>query len=220
VDLLSSNPNPKLFRDFVHFSQRQYDCLDYDPFHPILFHMQKGMSEEEGLWFSTLYMAWYNIGSAYIAFRNSDPLKLPPLWTSQLPVGVQRRNLYGGLVRQHLKDFIKKAKKAGSIKKFLTARFFGNVGDDWVGLKANVGSVWGNGRWSTYTTSELYQKVNQLPVRPTEIGNDGSTGPRTGLGYLYGIDPALIRNAVTPELDALANKLFAHVRSKIKTAIF
>jgi hypothetical protein len=206
------------FRDFIYFSQRQYDCLDYDPFHPTLHHLQKGMSIEAALWSSTLYMAWYNIGSSHVAFSNCDPLKMPPDWCFQLPVGVQRRNLRGGQIRTHLEDFICKARKAGSIKKHLTARFFGNVGDDWGCLKANVQSVWGNGRWSTYTTSELYQKVNRLPVLPNEIGNDGSTGPRTGLCYMYGLWPPGGKKVV-PILDRLANQFFWQARDYIRTSI-
>jgi hypothetical protein len=180
--------------------------------------MGKGMSVEEHLWLSTLYMAWYNIGSAWVAFNNCDVLKLPPVWTAKIPVGTQRRNLRGGRVLQHLEDFIRQAKKAGSIRKLLTARFFGNVADDWGALTHNVGSVWGNGRWSTYTASELYQKVNRLPVLPTDIMNEGSSGPRTGLCFMHGVEtPHGVK--VVPKLDTLARRFYHTVKPYIETKI-
>lgn len=221
VDHLS--PVPYRFRDFTYFSQRQYDCLDYDPFHPMLWFLQRGMDTERALWMSTLYMAWYNMGSFWVAFNNCDVLKMPPAWTAKLPVGTQRRNLRGGKVLDHLGDFIRQAKKAGSIQNLLTYGMDGTIfkksgPQNWTYLKANVGGIWGNGRWSTYTTSELYQKVNRLPVIPNDIMNEGSTGPRTGLCYVYGCTPPT-GNKVVPLLDELANQFHRLALPKINTCI-
>lgn len=213
-------PVEQRFRDMTQFGQRQYDSRDYDPFHPLLHHLQKGMSREHQLWSSVLFMAFYNPGSSHIAFMNSDPLKMPPDWCFQLPVGVQRRNLRGGKIRDHLEDFIKQAKYMGSLYDFLTygmnGMFKKSGRQNWTPLKRNVGSVWGNGRWSVYTSSELFQKVNGLPALPNEIGNDGSTGPRTGLCYLYGVEPPTGKKVV-PLLDELADQLFKMVDAKVHT---
>jgi len=211
-------PVPQRFQDFIYFSQRQYDCLDYDPFHPMLYHMQKRLGVEEALWMSTLFMAWYNIGSFYIAFRNCDVLKLPPGWTASLPIGTQRRNLRGGKVLDHLKDFIKQAQKAGSIHKLLTKGFGNNPTENWRKLNATVDSIWGNGRWSTYTTCEVYQKVNKLDVLPSDIMNEGSTGPRTGLCFMHGVQPPS-GTKVVPLLDQLAQRFHEQAQAHIKTRI-
>jgi hypothetical protein len=206
--------SPKLLSDFILFSQRQYDCLDYDPFHPMLAHLTARLPREAALWYSTLYMAFYNIGSAYVAFRNSDPLKPLPAWTDKLPVGVQRRNLRGGLVRKHLEDFSRRAQ--GSIHGFLTQGFSGAALKDWSTMQDTLQSVWGNGRWGAYTLGELYQKVNKVPVLPSDIMNDGSSGPRHGLCYMYGIEP----HRDVAELDQLATQMFETVRPQIRTKIF
>lgn len=211
-------PVPELFEDFIEYSQRACDSLDYDPFHPMIWHLGKGLDRERLLWLCTLYMAYYSIGSTWVAFVNCDYLKMPPEWVLKLPIGVQRRNLRGGTLRNHLEDFIKQAKAAGSIWKLLTARFSGMELEDWGALTHNVGSIWGNGRWSTYTTSELYQKVGKVPVLPRDIMNDGSTGPRTGLCYLYGLKPPLGLDVV-PALDRLAHQTFRLAGRRLKTRI-
>ncbi len=208
--------DPKLLDDFIHFSQRQYDCLDYDPFHPMLAKMREGMDYEDGLWLSTVYMAFYNIGSAWVAFKSAKPGGPLPAWAYKLPIGVQRRNLRGGKVKLHLDDFSAQAERAGSIREFLTKGFGAQPGANWRKLQETLAGVWGNGRWGCYTLGELYQKVNHLPCLPTDIMNDGSSGPRAGLAYLLGIPSEL----PVAELDQHAAELFHLMRPKIKTAIW
>lgn len=205
--------------NLVHFSQRQYDCLDYDPFHPMIVHLSKGLSKEEALWLSTLYMAFYNIGSAYAAFKVVRPLKRPPDWVLRLPVGVQRRNHRGGRIAQHLASFSALAKAHGSIEAFLTDGFIAGSSEwNWQILKDNVQKSWGNGRWSVYTTAELYQKANGLAVFPCDIMNDGSSGPRSGLSRMFGCDLSNSRKDVETA-DMLADLLFEHMRKRIYTRI-
>lgn len=213
---LRRRPPLRLFEDFVHFSQRQYDCLDYDPFHPMLAHMSKGLPLENALWLSTLYMAFYNIGSAWVAFKNSDPCRPLPDWALKLPIGVQRRNLRGGLVGKHLEDFSRQAAPIGGLHSFLTLGFERLLTRNWGHLQERLNGVWGNGRWGCYTLGELYQKVNRLPATPTDIMNDGSSGPRSGLAYLLGID----RDLPVADLDKHAEQLFKKVRPLIKTRIW
>jgi hypothetical protein len=210
--------NPVLAEDFIEFSQRQYDCLDYDPFHPLIIHMGKGLPPEEFLWLSVYYMAFYNIGSAYAAFHGASRNKPLPAWFDKLPIGVQRRNLRGGRVRAHLESFANKAREHGGLQAFLTKGFTGDQRADWQRLKDAVQSVWGNGRWSVYTSSELYQKANKLPVWPCDVMNDGSTGPRAGLSRLYEIELPRTKEAVVT-LDRLADKTFDWAKAQIKTKI-
>lgn len=216
------HPEPGRLKDFIYFSQRQYDCLDYDPFHPMLWHLQKGMDTETALWHSVLYMAFYNMGSFHVVFNNCDVLKMPPEWTAKLPVGTQRRNLRGGRVLKHLADFIKQAKKAGGLDNFLAQGMRGSwlhkPKANWRWLTWSVNGVWGNGRWSTYTSSELFQKANGLPVLPTDIMNEGSSGPRTGLSYVYNLIPPKGAKVV-PLLDKLALQFYELVKPQIKTNI-
>jgi len=206
----------RLYADFVHFSQRQYDSLDYDPFHPMLIELQKGMDPEEALWHSTLYMAYYNVGSFQVAFEEAPPVGRPfPEWLARLPVGVQRRNLRGGKVLDHLDSYVRLADEHGSQWAYLTAGFTGDPKADWPKLQENVGKSWGNGRWSIFTTSELYQKVNKIPVFPCNLMNEGSSGPRAGLKILFGPEST----TTVGELDRLTDLLFDDVRKKLTTKI-
>ena len=66
-----------LYPVFFDFCERQVGCLDYDPFHPVLFTLQKGMDREQAFWMSTLYMAFYSMGSAWVAFNSTDPMQVP-----------------------------------------------------------------------------------------------------------------------------------------------
>ena len=205
----------RLFNDFLHFSQRQYDSLDYDPFHPMLIELQKGMDPEEALWHSTLYMAYYNVGSFQVAFEEGPPCGRPfPEWLARLPVGVQRRNLRGGKVLTHLDSYVRLAHEHGSQRDYLTAGFTGDPKADWATLQDNVGKAWGNGRWSIFTTSELYQKVNNIPVLPCNLMNDGSSGPRAGLKILFNLEDPTVE-----ELDKLTDQLFVEASKRLRTRI-
>jgi hypothetical protein len=207
---------PDLIEDFVLASQRLYDSLDYDPFHGCIVTMGHGLPREEALWLSIVYMAFYNIGTAAAVFAECPNVASQyPDWMARMPVGVQRRNLRGGLVVKHLQAWWRIKQQYGSLYAYLTKGFVGDSKKDWAQLKANVDGVWGNGRWSTYTLSELFQKANKLPVLPCDIMNEGSSGPRAGLQLLYGCPGAAVA-----ELDVLADRLFAYMRERINTNIF
>ena len=180
-DLVSAHDKWHLWSPFLKFSKRQLETKDYDPFHPMLWNLQKDADDESALWGSVLYMAFYSMGSAYQAWVTTDPLQVPPEESDKWHIGVQRRNLRASSVRAHLEDFSKKAKEHGGIRNFLTADFCGDPESDWEKLILQVESVWGNGRWAAYTTSELFQKVNNIPVVPSNLGMHGATGPRAGI---------------------------------------
>lgn len=206
--------------DFVAFSQRQYDSLDYDPFHPVLAVLIRGLDEREAYWLSTLYMAYYNIGSAYTVFMNTSVLSDLPSLMLELPIGLQRRNLRGRKIEKYFRLFNEQVRKFGSIKAFLTSGFSGDEVKDWVVLQDTLNSIWGNGRWASYTLGELYQKVNGLPVLPTDIMNNNSSGPRAGLQLLMGRARSKGKQEVLAELDKKADLLFSAVQGRISTNIF
>lgn len=208
--------NKNLIDDFVAFCQVQYDCLDYDPFHPAVINLGRGLDREAALWLSVLYMAFYNLGSTWVAFANTEPMGALPDWIRRLPVGLQRRNLRGGKVVRHLEEFARLAREHGGLYEFLTKGFVGDTKKDWDTLKLNVGEPWGNGRWSIYTTSELFQKANNLPVWPCDIMNEDSSGPAAGLALMFQVPEA----ERTPEvLNPLADEMFTYLRKRITTNI-
>lgn len=211
--------NKKLFESFVYFSQRQYDCLDYDPFHPIFREASSKLDIEQALWLTTLFMAYYNDGSAWLAFHNSDPWKNLSSKVSKLPIGIQRRNLYGGRLSIYFKRLNKQVKEAGSAYNLVTRDFVGDEKKDWGQIQINLKEVWGNGRWSVFTLAEMYQKVNSIPVLPCNLMNDNSSGPARGLQILLGQSTQEVKRERIEELDRKADFLFSLMKKRIKTKI-
>ena len=191
----------EMFADFYYMVERCCASGDYDPFHPLLKEVEKDMDREEALWFSCLFIAHYNPGSAWVAFHDSSVLQ-PKEW--DLPIETARRALFGGRLHRHLKDLCTKAKSAGGLYKFFTQGFGPSPKRNWSTLRANIGSVYGAGRWAEYTFAEVLQKVHNFRVTPTDMGNEGSSGPRNGLILLLG-----------SATDGDSNYLYSNVTSRV-----
>lgn len=193
----------EMFADFVQLANLCCKCGDYDPFHLLLREVEKDLSREDALWFSCLFIAHYNPGSAYAAFYSTDYLK----WKEwEFPIETARRALYGGRIYTHLDDLCRKAKAAGGLEAFYTRGFTDDPYTNWNILRSNIGSVYGCGRWAEYTFGEVLQKVHGFNVMPTDMGNNGSSGPRNGLILLMGAgnDEAgtTLYNFVKPQMEA------------------
>lgn len=213
-----------MLRDFLAFSQRQYDCLGSDPPHIGAIGLQDGRnrSGEGSLWLSTLCMAYYNTASAWVAFNHVPTVACLPDWCARLPIAKQRRNLLGGRLLKHISDFAEQVGYYGSIWDFLTHGFTGDPEGDWYVLQDTVRSVWGNGRWSSYTQTEMYQKANDLPVFPTCIDNDGSSGPRTGIQMVMGdVDSRedISKKEKLDILDDYADTLYGIVEEELNSYV-
>lgn len=161
-------------QEFVKFCVMQIATGDYDAHLPFLAYLARDLVLEDALWMGMLYMSYYTEGSMWIAFQ--DPAvrvrrKMPPL---DLPITVQRRNLYGGKIRKHFADLMRIHKLTEWV----------GAAEDWGQLLRVVGSVWGNGRWAAYTTSELLAFMAKLPIEPDTFEILGSSGPRQGLEAL------------------------------------
>jgi len=125
-------------------------------------------------------MAFYDEASAWIVSQNSDPFSIPK--NVKFPIGSNRRNLYGGQVVRHLESLREQQRSA---KDWPTHNFEGVPTKDWGTLKTNLGAVWGNGRFATFTTAEMLQKVNDVPVEITGFDNEGSSAPADGLCRMF-----------------------------------
>lgn len=159
---------------FVTFCKMQLVTEDYDAHLPFLRHMARDLTLEESLWLGILYMAYYSEASAWVAF--SDPevrarQKPPPL---DLPITVQRRNLYGGKIAKHFADLM----AIPSLTEWVGSA------NNWSELLEVVNTIWGNGRWACYTSSELLAFMAHLPIEPDTFEILGSSGPRQGLEAL------------------------------------
>ena len=192
---------------FTAFAKRQLETRDYDPFHPMLWSLQRGMTKEEALWSSFIYMAFYSMGSSYCAWSSFEPLQKLPAQADGWHIGLQRRNLRASSVVKHIEDMSQKARPYGSIEGWLTDGFGSDLKQNWKILIARLESVWGNGRWAAYTTAELFQKANNLNVEPACMGLDGATGPRKGLIKLTGLPSSASLEELEAHGDALVEKL-------------
>lgn len=174
-----------MLRDFYTLTQKVCDTGDYDPFHPLLREVTKDLPIEEALWFSCLFIAHYNPGSAWIAFHDSDPLK-PKKW--QLPIETARRALFGGRIYRHLEDLSTQARAVGGLLRFFSRGLGSNRYKNWYIVRRTIGGVYGAGRWAEYTFAEILQKVHDLPLTPPDMGLKNATGPKNGLRLLTGQD--------------------------------
>lgn len=175
-----------LNRDFLELVERQFATADFDAVHPTHLYLIERfkLDREQAVWLVMLYMGFYNEGSAWAAFSQSDPFTVPPVFRIER----NRRNLYGGRVRDHFQALADGARAYGSGYEFLTQEFDDDSpAENWRRLLGTLRGVYGNGRWAAFTTADHLHKVCKLPVRPTDIENAGSSGPADGLRRAFGL---------------------------------
>lgn len=171
----------KHFDRFLYFCRLQLVTGDYDAHIPLLklLTRSRGLSPEESIWIGFLYMAYYSEGSAWVAFnrpgvrRRANP---PP---ADLPITTQRRNLYGGRIVRHFTDlYAVKPSLAGWLAEC----------SSWSALLGHLQTLYGNGRWASYTTGELLTHLGGPQVEPSTFEIMDSSGPKQGLVAL-GLPP-------------------------------
>lgn len=160
--------------EFVDFCRLQLDTGDYDAHIPFYKELTKNLPTEEALWLGLLYMGYYQEGSAWMAFLTpgvKQRRKMPPV---KYPITTQRRNLYAGKIARHFTDLL----AVENLGRWLHAA------KSWEELLEVVGGVWGNGRWASYTTSELLTHLGGPRLEPTTYEVLTSSGPKKGLEHL------------------------------------
>lgn len=179
----------EMLNDFYSLSIQCCKVGDYDPFHLLLRHLKAGMSTEQSLWFSCLFIAHYNIGSAIVHYQDQPIYKFREL---RMPIEPARRALFGGRIYKHLGDLVAKAKAVGGLNNFFRQGLTGGASQyNWDKLRENISSVYGAGRWASYTFAEVLQKVHDFPVIPTDMGLEGASGPKAGLKLLMNGETSL-----------------------------
>jgi len=205
----------KLLNDFLLFSQMQFDTLDFDTYLATHYELQRGLTREEGLQLSLLFMARYNVGSGWLAFTRAVPSGV------RLPVSGQRRNFYpGGMVNKHLASVGQlRAAYGGTLWGWLThdmqLRRPSTAAqlDNWHILQRNLGQAWGNGRWACYTSGDLLTKINGVPAIPADLGNKGSSGALAGLRRVVGVA------AVEADADKAGAWLMQHSAANLRPRV-
>lgn len=164
---------------FLDFCRGQNAIGDHYP-HVMLFKKVaevEGLSLEQSLWLGIVYMAYYDDGSAWCAFTDAGVKDRAVLPNPTYTIAKQRRNLYGGRIVRHFESLA----AVPTLSVWLTSCH------TWAGLLGALESIYGNGRWASYTTAEMLTDLG-LTVRPNSYEIAGSSGPRQGLEYL-GLPP-------------------------------
>lgn len=185
------------FRALCVFAKHMLATEDIDPLYPVLRELQEGMSRDQALWHSFLYVAWYNLPSATAAFDlcPEPDERLLDLIDPSWPTGTERRANRGGKVIDHIRDYLDKVAEARGMQEPVYYNGIPHHGgcdleqrhENWRVINDNIRSIWGNGRWAGYKHCEVLRRVNgsQLLEAP-DAGHQFSTGPREGLHMLYG----------------------------------
>lgn len=174
--------NGDAYAAFRNLAEKQLASSDFDAEHPVYNYLVQKYSigEEESTWLSFLYMAYYDEASAWVTFLNSDPFTIPK--NVALPIGTNRRNLFGGKIVTHFESLAELRQSASEWPKH---DFTGEPIKDWFRLKETLGTIWGNGRFGQYTTSEMLHKVNGFPVEVGDFDNRRDSKPTDGVKRLY-----------------------------------
>lgn len=190
-------------QDFMTVVKQQLTCSDFDAEHPVWIYLidKLGLDREQSLWFSLLYMAYYDEASAWHTFNNSDPFTVPKI-AIHLPIGKNRRNLWGGRIVQHFASLASERKKASD---WPCHEFGGDRLSNWDALRKALKGVWGNGRFGVFTTAEMLHKVNGLDVEVGGFDNQDSSGPADGIIRIYDC------SSDVPTLDRFAEMTYQRV---------
>ncbi len=171
------------FDKFVRFVELQLETGDYDAVIPFMLGMRKHHSLDlrQAVELGLLYMAYYNEASAWTHYITHEGLHGQGI--DALPIETQRRNLYGGRIHLHLAEL-----HAMNQEKHWLDRLHDCA--TWAEVLDEVGSVYGNGRWSAFTGGELLLHIceaNHLLPDSYEVMD--SSGPLKGLVAL-GLEPS------------------------------
>lgn len=210
--------------DFAEFTRLEIETGDVDPVYPVLRSVAGRLDEESMAWLSMLHVAYYDLGSAALAFEHigsaervaqAGRLDREHL---KLPCATERRaHRDPEKLRAHLLDIGQHARSNGGVASWL--RWLATGGKppmEYGKFFLNLQQLTGNGRWASYKTSELLS-YSMLPysrawgrLRPTDMGHAHSSGPRHGLALLYeGKLPEGNKPADVAVLDGLGNELVA-----------
>lgn len=187
------NPiNPQLLSDFVTFGRELIRSQDVDPLYPILKELERSMGDEGALWFTFLYMAYYNVASAAVAWKH-----LPqPGFHNGLPkldIATERRNLRGNKLRPHLDNYVTAIDRHGSQTAFLQQRWGANPIHNYEAFWLTAQTLWQNGRWAAFKWSEILKKVHGWNLAAPDMRMEFCSGPKAGLMDLFGLraDPGV-----------------------------
>jgi hypothetical protein len=199
----------QVFVDYLEFHNNQMLSKDIDPVYPVLKYTldSLNLNIEQKMWCILLYVAYYQIGSGFKAFEEYPFIEVPDTCLS-LPCETERRNhRVPERLAKHFESIVDVAYWNGSLFSYFSKGFTFNRRENWLLLNERLMKFWGNGRWAGYKTAEIFMKVLDFDVEPTDMGHNGASGSRRGLEILFNNVPSGNSSNDIKELDLLSNEL-------------
>lgn len=189
------NPiNRPLLNDFCTFGRELIRSQDVDPLYPVLKELERGMSAEQALWFTFLYLAYYNLGSATVVLGQMPfPAPMNSHYFPKLDIATERRNLRGNKLRPHVDNYVTAINNAGSQTAFLQQRWGTNPIRNYEAFWLTAQTIWQNGRWAAFKWSEILKKVHGWNLAAPDMRMEFCSGPKQGLMDMFGLtrDPGV-----------------------------
>lgn len=183
------DPSPKLLNDLYFFAIHHTESQDIDPVYPVLkwYYNREGFDSETALWFTTLYLAYYNLGSAATAFNVCPEFTVIP-YSPELctfPIATERRNLLGGKLKFFIDSYKAFCATQETQENFIKSEFTTDPINNYEVFWETSQLLWGNGRWATFKWAELLKEVHGFPLTAPDMRLQFCSGPKEGLSRLY-----------------------------------
>jgi hypothetical protein len=172
--------------DFIAFARAQQDAWDIDPLYPVLNNLFSSWLTNESERASAVltYVAFYNAPSAVRFMVDGRPRK-DVQYLRGLPTGVERRGLRGGAAMADHLERLEVATKGNPVS-WLRRGWGADPQENWRQTRGTLEGIKGNGRWASYKTAEVLQKVLRWNLAPPDMGMDRASGPRDCIDMLWG----------------------------------
>jgi hypothetical protein len=177
----------RLEADIVRFGRHHRASGDIDPTYPVLRHLAAawGLDRDRALWLVALYVAYYHLPAALLAFDACPEPVRPRAGWPQLPTGTERRGHRDHRkLAAHLDAYV--AATAGGQAAWWLAGLRGDAVPDYRLAYAKALALHGNGRWAAFKWCDLLMHTIGLPLRCPDMLLGESSGPLAGLALLYG----------------------------------
>jgi len=178
--------------DFCTFAKAQIQSGDLDPTYPVLkrLYAADALPREIALWRTLLYVTWYNLHSAEVAWtRFPEPGELPS--DLRLPTGTERRGFRGNdLAAQHVNTLLAQVRLAGGkLTDWVEGSMVLRGKRGWAHMRQRFQSIPYGGNWSSYKWADMMKNVHGYDITASDIGVGGggaTAGPVPGMVRLTG----------------------------------
>lgn len=181
--------NQRLFSDFCKFATAQIRIGDIDPVYPILktYYNMRGMAGERALWFTFLYVLWYNVGVAERLYNQYNyPATIRRDKLEGLPTGIERRGFRGNTNAAVAVDYL--VSQIGNLAPWVAGIVSWSDNEvNWRMARVEFEKIPYCGPWASFKWADLLKNVHGYPLTSPDIGVGGggkNAGPVPGLSLI------------------------------------